>query len=863
MKLPCLLQIVFFLHFCASGLFAQQPTVTTEVATNVTDVSVTLNGTANPNGGTFHPSFDFGTTSSYGRSLSPTSSTISGSSSTSITLNVQALLPNTTYHYRLRGFNSGGGNIVGQDMTFTTGAPSTPPAFSGSLNASSIASAEARVSAIVLPGGSTTTVTFEYGLTTAYGLAAPFPSPLPVGTTGGPTLVLDKLTPATTYHYRCVATNLHGATYSEDNTFTTLPAPIVTTAAVTGLSDIAVTLNGSANAQGNSCSILFEVGTTTSYGTLSTTTPSVISGSNTVAVSGFRNGLLPSTTYHYRLRVSDGGHSYYYGEDMVFTTRAPMSPPTVGPINTSAVQATSVAAAVYGVSAGGAPAIVSIEYGPTDAYGSTLTYASTIATGSTEGYVSLVLTGLTPASLYHYRAKVTNALGTAYSVDGTFTTLALPEVVTTAPTSITDLSVVLNGTANGNNRTTNLYFDIGTSDQYGSTIIPTHSFVAGMFVTPVSVTYSRLLPNTTYHYRLRGLDNYGMNYVGEDTTFTTGAPSTPPTIIFVMVPSTATSATFYAPVSSGSSAASVSIEYGLTANYGSMASLSSVPINTTENLSTKVSGLSPNTLYHYRCTATNSEGTIQTADATFTTLPSPVLVTLPATSVTHLGATLTGSVNPSGGNLSVYFQYGTNTAYDKAVFPSPFSVYGTTTGTLSTNIAGLLPSTDYHYRIVCVDGGGSSYYGADATFTTLSVFENWRQQFFGAASNSARAADAASFSGDGVPNLLKYAFSLDPTVPGTSLLPQIVLKNYGGASSLSYTFPRDPTKIDLSYEVQSAENISGPWTTIASSVAGNPTTGSGLVAETPLIGGAILVEVRDTETISSSSRRFMRLQISH
>lgn len=856
---------LLLLLFSGSAVLAQTPTVSTEAAINITDVSVTLNGNANPNGGVFHPSFDIGTPPSYGKSISASPSLVTGSSSTAITGTVNNLLPNTTYHYRLIGYNNGGPNIAGVDMVFTTGAPSSPPAFSGPTQASSIASAYARLSAVLRPGGSTATAKFEYGPTTAYGSTATDPSPKPVGIPGQPFVQLEGLTPATTYHYRCVATNAQGTTYSDDNTFTTLPAPIATTAAVTGLNDIAVTFNGSVNARGNSCSPTFEWGTTTSYGNVSVADPPTVQGNSTVTVSSRPSGLLPSTTYHYRIRVRDGGHTYYYGADRVFTTSAPMSPPTVGPINSGgSAPSTYANAMVYSVSAGGSPATVAFEYGPTIAYGSTQTYSSTIPTGTTAGYVSVTLTGLTPGTLYHYRAKVTNAQGTAYSVDGTFTTLALPAITTGAATSVTDLSVVLNGTANGNTRWVDLFFDLGTSTDYGSIITPTPSRVSGTVVTAVSVNYRQLLPNTIYHYRLRGVESDGTTYYGADATFTTGAPSTPPTIGFVFVDASATTATFLATdFFSGSSVATVTVEYGPTADYGSTALSSAVPINTQEYLAVPVGGLNPSTLYHYRYTAANSEGIVQTADATFTTPPLPVLATLPPTGVTNYTAALNGSANPSGGRLNVYFQYGTSAAYENTVSASPPFTYGTTTATHTVNIGGLLPSTSYHYRIVCVDGGGSYYYGADATFTSLSMFENWRQGFFGSASNTAAAADGASFSGDGVPNLLKYALGLDPTVQGAGLLPPIVLKNYGGASYLSYTFPRHPAKVDLTYEVVVAENVSGPWTTIASSVAGAPTTGLGFVAETPGTGDTVLVEVRDVESVTSAAQRFLRLKITH
>ena len=46
--------------------------------------------------------------------------------------------------------------------------------------------------------------------------------------------------------------------------------------------------------------------------------------------------------------------------------------------------------------------------------------------GTTIGVFTQSITGLTPGTLYHYRGYATNATGTAYSTDGTFTTLSYP-----------------------------------------------------------------------------------------------------------------------------------------------------------------------------------------------------------------------------------------------------------------------------------------------------------------------------------------------------------------------------------------------------------------------------------------------------
>jgi len=65
--------------------------------------------------------------------------------------------------------------------------------------------------------------------------------------------------------------------------------------------------------------------------------------------------------------------------------------------------------------------------------------------------------------------------------------------------------------------------------------------------------------------------------------------------------------------------------YGTTTQYGSQTTTQSLPASTTtQTVSATVTGLKPNTTYHYRLIAINSQSQVgQGADVTFTTLPTP------------------------------------------------------------------------------------------------------------------------------------------------------------------------------------------------------------------------------------------------
>jgi streptogramin lyase len=202
------------------------PIVTTDPATSLGQLSVTLNARVDPNANATSYRFEWGTTTSYG-SLVPLMYTAVGSDSSDhpVSQTLAGLAAGTTYHYRVVATSSIG-TSTGADRTFTTPLP-LPAALTGS--ASAIAETSATLSAIVDTNGSPTTYHFDLGLTSAYGSQWP-ESDAAVADGSGPQGLaqpLAALTPDTTYHYRVVATSAVGTTEGADATFTTPPAATV------------------------------------------------------------------------------------------------------------------------------------------------------------------------------------------------------------------------------------------------------------------------------------------------------------------------------------------------------------------------------------------------------------------------------------------------------------------------------------------------------------------------------------------------------------------------------------------------------------------------------------------------------------
>jgi hypothetical protein len=184
------------------------------------------------------------------------------------------------------------------------------------------------------------------------------------------------------------------------------------------------------------------------------------------------------------------------------------------------------------------------------------------------------------------------------------------------------------------------------------------------------------------------------------------------------------SAMLHGTLETGEAIVNYHFEYGTTTAYGQIAP---VPDNYTPitsepmAVSQPVSGLTAGTTYHYRLLASSPGGTnVAGPDETFTTLsiPSPSAATGGASGVGLGSATLSGTVDPHGWDTSYEFQYGTSASYGQS-WPTVLVDMGALEGPqpVVVSISNLLPGTTYHYRLLAVNGGGTSY-GSDQAFTT-------------------------------------------------------------------------------------------------------------------------------------------------
>ena len=294
-----------------------------------------------------------------------------------------------------------------------------------------------------------------------------------------------------------------------------------------------------------------------------------------------------------------------------------------------------------------------------------------------------------------------------------------PTVITLAATPISSTTATLNGSINANAITTNSFFDYGLTTAYGTSTAAVPASVSGSTVTGISLPITGLTALTTYHYRARGVTTGGMIIWGNDMTFTTTSP--PPTVVTTAATAiTGTTATLNGTVNANSASSTVSFDYGLTVAYGT--NVPGVPVTITGSTAqaslANITGLAPNTLYHFRINGTNVGGTTNGGDLTFTTAAiASTVTTTAATAITTTGATVNGIVNANNSLTTVYFDYGLTVAYGTTVNGVPPTVSGAANTNVSAVLTGLTTATTYHYRVRGVNGAGTAN-GNDMTFLT-------------------------------------------------------------------------------------------------------------------------------------------------
>ena len=645
------------------------------------------------------------------------------------------LKANTTYYFRAFATNFAG-TSYGKNESFTTLKTSTP-----TLNTTAITTI---TETTAISGGN---ITSNGGAAiTARGVCwSQYPGAtvsLSTKTTDGTGIgsfssSLTGLTGSTTYYVRAYATNSIGTTYGEELFFTTTPkqivvtVPVLLTNAITSINYTSASSGGTITSDGG--------GTITTRGICWSTNanPTVSLSTKTTDGSGMGSftslvtGLSPATSYHVRAYATNS-QGTGYGQDMTFVTIQT----TVPTLSSTPVSLISTSTSVSGgnISTDGGTAITVRGVCWNTSSGPTISLSTKTSDGIGSGSFTSNLSGLTASTLYYVRAYATNANGTAYGNEVTFTTSApvtnatVPVLVTSSVNTIGSSTAVSGGVTTSDGGSTITSRGICWSTSTGPTTSLTTKTLDGSGLGSFTSNLSGLLPTTIYYVRAYAINSTGTGY-GQEVSFTTTGLATIPTLTTTAISAiSSTSAASGGSISSdgGSSVTARGVCWNTSSGATISLSTKTVDGTGTGSFTSNLSGLSASTTYYVRAYATNSIGTAYGSEIIFTTSPAatiPIISTTVISAITTTTATSGGNISSDGGSAVTARGVCWSTTSGATITLSTKTSDGTGTGSFTSNITGLTAGTMYYVRSYATNAIGTAY-GNEVTFTATAGSSN-------------------------------------------------------------------------------------------------------------------------------------------
>ena len=293
--------------------------------------------------------------------------------------------------------------------------------------------------------------------------------------------------------------------------------PTVTSVSTSAITATTLTASGNVTADGGG--VITERGV--AYGTSSNPTISgtkQVVGGTTGEFNAPITGLTANTVYNWRAYATNS-KTTSYGSNLTFTTLpGTATVNTVTSITNSGATISSTVPANGGATITERGVVYSTVANPTIAN-------SKVTSGTGSGTYNTNITGLTGNSIYYVRAYATNASGTSYSTQTSFTTLqdpSAPTVLTGTYANVDEVTADVNGstvTLNGTQTVTERGIVISsTTDDPTIADRKVIAGTAGMGSYDVSI--DALEPETTYYARAYATNSLGTGY-GSVVSFTT------------------------------------------------------------------------------------------------------------------------------------------------------------------------------------------------------------------------------------------------------------------------------------------------------------------------------------------------------
>lgn len=541
----------------------------------------------------------------------------------------------------------------------------------------------------------------------------------------------SQLQAGTKYYVRAYAVNAEGTSYSNQMTFETQDQPQVPDVETGTASEIQAT---QATISGNLLKVGNDEGVT-QYGHVwhTSANPTTAHDKTTLGkttstgpFSSTLTGLSPNVTYHVRAYATNSLGTAY-GEDITFTT-------TVGKVTLQTNDITEIThnAATGSGTISQLEGNIIVERGLCWATAANPTLSAlSIASTETGNTFKARMAGLSTETTYHVRAYVKTKAGDVYfGNDMSFQTtheIVLPTLGTIQVSEVgvgkATFSSQLTSNGRGKISDAGFCYSLNANPTTADTKIS-----CGVVTGTFGKTVTGLKENTTYHVRAYAINEAGIAY-SSDVQFTT-LEVTEPTLSAVTVSNISnTSATLDAKVSSTGNGTLTDAGFVYSTNHYPTTSDNKLTCGKTSSLSSKATGLTPETIYYVRAYATNEKGTSYSIEKEFKTAKTEVNPYTTITVETNYGSTTLDMAKINGGTFKMGAQSSSSSQdnYDKNAYGDEKPVHQVTVSTfyMSKSLV-----TQYLWYVVMGSYPNiSSQYGLGENFPVYNVSYTQCQQF--------------------------------------------------------------------------------------------------------------------------------------
>ena len=693
------------------------PTLTTTSVTIFDNITATMGGNVTSTGGGTVTARGVCYATTQNPDLTKTVVTI-GSGIGTFSQSVTGLSQGVTYYVRSYATNSAGTSYGTQVSFKTLTSPTVTTTAATNIASTSFTTGGNVTSA----GGGALTVTDRgvcYATTTN-------PTTLNSVVSGGSgtgtfTANITGLLEGVTYYVRAYAVNTYGTSYGSQITVKTLTVPTVTTTSASSITTTSFNSGGNVTSAGGGTLTVTDRGVcyaTTSTPTISNSIVSSGTGTGTYTVS--ITGLITGTVYYARAYATNSLGTGY-GSQITITT------PSIPVLTTTAITSLSSSGASSGgtISSSIGSNVTSKGVVWSTSPNPTIALSTKTSNGTGTTTFTSTITGLSSSTTYYVRSYATNTTGTGYGNELTFTTTSsgsVPSLTTTTVTSITQTTASSGGNVTSDGGLSVTARGVVWSTSISPTIALSTKTSNGTGTGSFTSSITGLTQNTTYYVRAYATNSNGTNY-GTEQSFTTLPTNTIPVVTTTSVTSiTSTGASTGGNVTSagGLTVTERGVCYATTQT-PTIANSVVISGLGTGSFTSSLSGLTASTIYYVRAYATNSLGTAYGSQQSFTTLANntiPVVTTTTVTSITQTTASSGGNVTSAGG-LTVTERGVCYATTQTPTIANSIVTSGTGTGSFTSSITGLSPSTTYYLRAYATNSLGTAY-GSQQTFTTLA-----------------------------------------------------------------------------------------------------------------------------------------------